>query len=270
MSKITERLKHNRIENGYCVICGEYGKLTKDHVPPKGSVIITRREQRTICEAMNGDETIIGIKTNLSSTFKTICTKCNSLYLGSGDGEIKNVTTTFTNAISNYFRNTNSIYTYIKVPFDSLRFTRSIIGHILAASSVEECSKPIVDSPYFTPLRKFVLHESETYQDTHEMYYWFYPKDTHISAKFLSFMNEGAVVICSVLHFFPISILITLKPQSIYPKHASKLRLSDMYLHFNMTSANIETASFPFMNLKGNQMMLLNNGYTCISYPIKN
>ncbi len=40
MTKISERWKHNGITEGYCNICGKYGLLTKDHVPPKCAITL--------------------------------------------------------------------------------------------------------------------------------------------------------------------------------------------------------------------------------------
>ncbi len=33
MKFVSERIDHVKIANGYCVICGNFGKLKKDHVP---------------------------------------------------------------------------------------------------------------------------------------------------------------------------------------------------------------------------------------------
>ncbi|ELA8351611.1 hypothetical protein R7D97_24385 [Vibrio sp. Vb5031] len=48
--KISERINHSRIVQGYCLICGEYGRLSIDHVPPQGAVTITKVEQIHISE----------------------------------------------------------------------------------------------------------------------------------------------------------------------------------------------------------------------------
>ncbi len=46
------------------------------------------------------------------------------------------------------------------------------------------------------------------------------------------------------------------------------LDLEDKFLTFNMTSINYEYTTFPFVNLKRNQMYAISNGHTCVSYPI--
>ncbi|MCW1973371.1 UNVERIFIED_ORG: hypothetical protein FHW05_002219 [Pantoea agglomerans] len=35
---ISERMKHVRIEQGHCLIFGQFGKLSKDHVPLKSAI----------------------------------------------------------------------------------------------------------------------------------------------------------------------------------------------------------------------------------------
>ncbi len=67
---ISERIKHTRIKDGYCLICGEFGKLSQDHVPPKGSITIEPIEQRHITELMNGEPPKLkGVKANHGSVF---------------------------------------------------------------------------------------------------------------------------------------------------------------------------------------------------------
>lgn len=269
--RITDRINYNRILNGYCLICKQYGKLTKDHVPPKGSVTITKREQRTISESHPDNfDNVKGLPTFRASTFKTICRDCNSTLLSQFDSEICTVTKSITSKVKDYFILANQIYPYIEVPFDAKKFTRGMIGHILSASSIKACLNPISENHLFSPLRDYVSGKVTTFEDTHDIYYWFYPHATHISAQGLAFFNEGHICECLLLYFFPIAFLITLKGQGTFPAHALKLNLSDDKLRFNMSLNNIPFSSFPFIELKGNQMLLFNDEFTCISYPIKN
>ncbi|MEF6254157.1 hypothetical protein U9868_25135, partial [Escherichia coli] len=59
----------------------------------------------------------------------------------------------------------------------------------------------------------------------------------------------------------------TLKEQGTFPIHATEMTQYDQSLHFNMTTANIDYASFPFVGLKNNQFMMVISGHTCVSYP---
>ena len=73
----------NGAENGYCRICGKYGALTDDHVPPKscgnkGRTIFSIGENKLIIQ--NGFHC------------RTICSNCNNELLGCNlDKEYKRV-----------------------------------------------------------------------------------------------------------------------------------------------------------------------------------
>ena len=73
---ISERIRHVRIKEGYCLICGSYGELTMDHVPPKGAITVSKIEQKHIFEILGADNIKLkGIKSLNGSRFKTICAK---------------------------------------------------------------------------------------------------------------------------------------------------------------------------------------------------
>ncbi|HBO1015241.1 TPA: hypothetical protein L4E59_003195 [Pseudomonas aeruginosa] len=49
---LTERRHHTQLKEGYCLICGAFGPLSWDHVPPQGSITITKVEQAHLTEVM--------------------------------------------------------------------------------------------------------------------------------------------------------------------------------------------------------------------------
>jgi hypothetical protein len=53
-------------------------------------------------------------------------------------------------------------------------------------------------------------------------------------------------VVCT----FPIAFLITCKDEGTYPAHASKLKVDDKKLYFNMTQGNLDYVAFPSHHLK--------------------
>lgn len=269
LPKISERIRHVRIEEGYCLICGQFGKLSKDHFPPQSAITLTPMLQKTITEWW-GNDNVRPIDAISGTVFKTICKQCNNKVLGSRDHYISEVTKNFTDQLKLYVTHANALSNYIKVPFNSVEFTRAMIGHLIAASSVEECKEPLVDTPFFTPLRKYVLRETENFEDTHDLYYWFYPKRAQITARHILFHNNGHNCYCSTIHFFPISFLVTFKGEGTFPAQATKLELKDRNLHFNVSMGNSDYVSFPFAPLKGNTLVLFNSGHTCVSYPALN
>ncbi|KJF93398.1 metal-binding protein [Photobacterium angustum] len=271
MGRPSERHYHTKIKDGYCVICGEFGRLSQDHVPPKGAITITKVEQKHIMEAMGANaNSIDGVRSPNGSKFKTICKKCNNERLGANDGEVARVHKELTAKIKTYFDTLASPYPIISVHLDSLKYVRAMIGHILAATSVDECKQPLQESPYFRPLEMFVLGDDGALDDTHDIYYWFYPHNRHLSAKYVQMYNKGHSTGLSLLSFFPIAFLVTPKGQGIYPAQANKLKIGDDRLYLNLSSVNVEFAEFPFSTLRGDQFRMCASKQTIISYPIKN
>lgn len=266
---ITARIKHTRIKEGYCLICGEFGKLSQDHVPPKGSITIEPVEQRHITELMSGEPTKLkGVRANHGSTFRTICSKCNNNALGANDDEIARVYAELTEKIrTNFYRYDGSPNT-IRVKLDALKYTRAMIGHILAATSVIECKEPPVETPYFSPLQRFVLGDDTAIESTHDIFYWFYPHRRHLSARIVGFYNEGVHCMMSLLSFFPIAFLITEKGKGSGPAQARKLNLSDDELIVNLSLNNEKYIEFPFCAFEGNRFMGLSDCQCVMSYPI--
>lgn len=266
---ISKRFLHTKITTGYCLICGNYRRLSPDHVPPKGSITITKIEQRHIAEMMGVNASKIkGVPSPNGSKFKTICHSCNNTHLGENDTEIARVCKSLTASIQKYFRYADSPYTIVKENVDAIKYARAMIGHILSATSVKECKKEPEPSPYFDPLKSFVLGNDSAIQESHDIYYWYYPFNKHISAKCIGFYNNGNTAIVSLLSFFPISFMVTKKGEGIYPAHANKLLLTDKQLRLDLSSKGYEVSEFPFHGLQGNQMMALTDYQTIISYPV--
>ncbi|MCK7252855.1 chaperonin [Enterobacter roggenkampii] len=267
MTKISERWKHNGITKGYCNICGKFDLLTKDHVPPKCAITLGPVLQKTVSEFFNTREPVKPLNAKNGSYFRTICSNCNNFVLGGFDKEIEKVTKDIKEKLNQYMTGFKTS-PFINVPFESIPFTKAMIGHILSATSVEDCKKEPTESPFYSPLKDYVLGKTSSYEDSHDIYYWFYPHRMHISAQSVAFMNDGHIAFICALHFFPIGFIITKKNEGTYPAHSTKLNINDKFLTFNMTSVNYEYTTFPFVRLKNNQMYAMSNGHTCVSYPI--
>lgn len=267
---ISKRIQHARIKEGYCLICGDFGTLSKDHVPPQGSIQITKTEQKHITEIM-GDESnsLKGVKANNGSIFKTICTTCNNEILGENDSEISRLYKELTTLIRSHFHGPLVTPTMLSVEIDAIKYARAMIGHILAATSVSECHNEPVDAPYFKPLQDFVLGDADAINDTHDIYYWFYPHKKHLSAKMVGFHNEGNMTLLSLLSFFPVGFLVTEKGKGTYPAHARKLSLHDKKMHLSLSMHNAKYADFPFVELTGNSFYVLTDYQCIVSYPVK-
>lgn len=268
--KISERINHSRIVTGYCLICGEYGRLSIDHVPPQSAVTITKIEQIHISEVAGYQSAKIkAVPSKNGSKFRTICHQCNSERLGANDTEVARVHRELTKKICNYFSEPFNPYSVISIEIDPIKYARAMIGHILSATSVEECKDESASSPYFDPLKRFVLGDDTALSESHDIHYWFYPSDRHISAKMVGFFNEGHTCPLSILSFYPIAFLVTPKDKGIYPYQAKSFDLTSNRLYLDVSSYNINYADFPFAKLKGNSMLTFTDFQTILSYPVR-
>src|SRR5690554_4141941 len=149
---ISKRFEHTRISAGFCLVCGKHGKLSWDHVPPKGAIAITKVEQRHITEMMGTNaKKIRGVSSSNGSKFRTICHHCNNYHIGSNDQEVARVFNSLSKKAKDHFKNANNPYNFISESVDSVRFARAMIGHILAATTTQECLQKPVETPYFKP-----------------------------------------------------------------------------------------------------------------------
>ncbi|MBL1267467.1 MAG: hypothetical protein COA87_006900 [Halomonas sp.] len=270
---ISERLKHTgkHINEGYCVICGEFGKLYVDHVPPKGSINVTRVEQHHVMEVF-GARSIkkpSGAFSANGSKFKTLCRKCNSERLGGFDGEIKKVYHSVSNQASSYFLTGVNPYPKATVDLSAERFLRAMVGHVLSATTVTECLTPQGRATYFDPLKSFVINGGNDVQNTHRFFCWFYPYERHISAKLVGWRGDKGISLVSLLAFYPLAFLIVSKESAVAPAHATEIKVQDKDLSVTLSLHNLDYVTFPFVPLKGNNMMLLSDHLCITSSPIK-
>lgn len=266
---ISKRFEHTKITEGYCLICGSYGRLSQDHVPPKGAITITKIEQRHVTEVMGvGASKVKGVLSPNGSKFKTVCHDCNNRHLGGNDTEVAQVCRSLTTKIKDYFVYADHPFSTIRTDVNAKKFARAMIGHILAATSVSECKEAPAESPYINPLKGFVMGDDSAINSTHDIYYWFYPYNKHVSAKCVAFRNEGHLALISILSFFPISFMVTKKNEGTYPAHSRQLTLNDNELILDLSSSGYPFSEFPFHGLEGDQIMLLADHQAIVSYPI--
>lgn len=267
---LSERSKHTKITTGHCLICGTYGTLSQDHVPPQGSITVTAVEQVHLTEAFDLQlPKMKGVRSPNGSKFRTICRNCNMTSLGQNDGEIAEVCKSLTRKINYFFKYANSPVSSVHTPVNALKYARAMVGHVLSATSVTECVKPGQPTPYFDPLKKFVLGDDHAMSDTHDIFYWFFPHKYHQSIKLFSVKNGHNMCCMSLLSFFPLAFLVTEKDKGIYPVGAVKLELTDQSLFLDLSGRNVQFSSFPAVELQGDQMVALTAQMSIVSYPIK-
>jgi hypothetical protein len=259
----------SRLWFGHCQICGEYGKLTKDHVPPKGAIQLTKIEQKLMSEVYDSDKQVKGIKSNSGSYFQTICKTCNSVHIGTNDGEVSKVFKKLHDLIFEHIRSPFSYSNTVSVDVDARKFLRAMIGHVLSATNAHLCKDPINMEAPDQKLRDFVLGDDSALDDNYDIYYWYYPYRRHISARHVGSYNKGHNTVVDCLHFFPMALLVTKKNEGTYPTQARKLKLTDRRIDLGISARNLEYAQFPFGNLADDQFRVSSDQLCITSMPLK-
>jgi len=268
-TKISARFEHTKIISGYCQICGEFKKLTADHVPPKGSIVLSAVEQKTIMEYA-GKTKVKGVKGRRGSVFKTICQKCNS-YLGVFDMEIKRVSQSVGDKIRLHFTHAVNPFNYITERINTNHYLRGFIGHMLASTSVKSCLTPLAETEFYQPLRDFVLGRINSIDDTHDVYYWFYPNRFNVSGNGFGIgqFGGGDAIIGAALYFYPVAIFVGSKgrdnPQLSYRQRLTK---DDSKIFVDLSYGIFKQSVFPFMGLEGASMLLFSDAYITVSYSV--
>ena len=255
---------------GFCLICGEHGTLSKDHVPPKGAITLGKVEQKLMTEVFGAqvDPTVKGIKGNNGSTFRTICNDCNNNHVGGvNDQEVARVYGQINSSLYALASTGMHLTAPLRVNVNAERFLRAMVGHVLSATTNKRCKYPVNTEDKLQPLRSFVLGKNNNIEETHSFYYWFYPFKRHISALGVGVYNEGKYSVVSCLHFSPMAFLIVPKGEGIYPAQAQPISIDTKELILDISDWNLEYATFPFYDLEGNQLIAVDEHSCVTSFP---
>ncbi len=177
---------------GPCNICGEFGKLTDDHVPPK-SVLKPLSPSGTVqpVDMVNLTDFITTTPRTAPSRrhspdgvkFRSLCGTCNSQLLG---GEYDPAWASFVKTTLSIVRNQRPLPEVIYVEAEPNRVARSVVGHILAADVAGPCDAPVIQQ-----LADYFLCPAKGFPANLRLYYWLYPFNDQLV------INGGAGIITS-------------------------------------------------------------------------
>ena len=190
-------------KKGICNICGEYGVLTEDHTPPKGSVRIKQVEMNHIVKLLSAERA--GSRGRVSQNgvkFRTLCSDCNSGLLGANYDVAFNE---FANKASMYLTSKIELPNIMYISGKPQKIARALFGH-MAAIGVDRYKK----GPHTEELRNWFQNENQHLPNYLNIYYWVYPYNTQILVRDGALRNlrlaESAVI--WLMKFYPIAFLI--------------------------------------------------------------
>jgi hypothetical protein len=190
---------------GNCNICGSYGKLAEDHIPPKG--VLKPRQ----VEIINFTDMLAVPRPTASSRFsqdgvkyRTLCSECNNLRLGTNydPALIKLANETKAFLASRLYLPSSTI-----VQAKSGRVVRSVVGHLLAHGVEQHRTGSAIEE-----LTDYFLDENAIFPKNVRLYHWIYPYNDQIILKGFSISMHfwESFGVCMLLKFFPFSFLFVI------------------------------------------------------------
>lgn len=189
---------------GHCNICGDYGDLTEDHVPPKGSITITSVEMHHILNALHIKKPKVKGKISQNGVkFRTLCSRCNNQLLGAiYDKEF----ISFSGKVGKILKSPLLLPRRMPFMVKPQQLMRAVIGHSLAFGVQRVAMGPFEEAcaAYFLDLEKPLPPQVN-------IYYWAYPytRQVLIRDAVLSDIRIQGQVLFKVLKTYPVSYMLT-------------------------------------------------------------
>lgn len=279
MGKYTENLKERILtrgsKEGYCVICGEWGPLSRDHVPPKGCNNLSDAEIRFLHPPQGIERKPVTSQGGV--TYRTLCGACNSGRLGA---EYDPALIEFSNAITNRSlvarERRLALPQFVQHYIKPQRIARAIVGHVIAALAVDESKDGLRSDPMTDKMRHYFLNQDAPLPEQIEIYFWLYPERKQIVVKHMGKMvqvEDGSndIIKGHIIKFLPFGFWLTYDSPSMKARNIhnlikqSSLGIDDLEL-VSLNIYDVPPLNFPEAP-EGNQLMMYNSNYGTQSKP---
>ena len=220
-NRATRRLKRAQEQvllrgprEGHCVLCGVFGKLTRDHVPPRGCGNASDMVLRTLVDVAGPDACGPAAISQGGAHFRTICETCNTRLLGAEyDPELAKMCTVVSGCARAAYESRLILPENVLVWVRPQRAARAVVGHALAANAVREVIQPPVDAPFPDALRQYFLDPAKPLPEKVDIYFWVYPSRRQVIVKgaakaSLASLARGRFLLGDIIKFFPFGFWI--------------------------------------------------------------
>ncbi|WDD30143.1 hypothetical protein PQG02_00380 (plasmid) [Nostoc sp. UHCC 0926] len=268
-------------KNGKCNICGTHGKLTDDHVPPKGSINPSKVRIITLSQTIkkSPEETIDSKISRFSQNglkFLSLCSKCNNYLLGTKFDQSLN---DLSHKVARILHPSNRLILPKKIDIEiqPQRLARAVIGHLLAAEIRDDMNKPPRTAPMVDAMRHYFLDETLNLPNDLKLYFW--PYTERYQAVFrgiaIAITSNGHCIAGDFLKFLPVAFWLTYKAPTEFMDKIKHLEIS-------FSQCNIDTCNTVSLYTKkqdifrsnwpevpdDDQILVLNDGMCLITDPI--
>lgn len=200
--------KIRREQSGRCNLCRNEGRLSWDHVPPKGGIDLTAVEIRNVLETLTNKpgEGRYRISQN-GIKYRTICKACNE-WLGQ---EYDPVLNQFARDVAKFLRSNLELPNIAKIRTTPHRLIRGLLGHLLAAKA--EYDEVVLDET----VRDFIFNPDAKVPENISIFYWIYPFPIQVVLRDVAMPavrgDYSEFIFCHLLKYFPVAYLVGNKPQ---------------------------------------------------------
>nr|WP_321298310.1 hypothetical protein [uncultured Sphaerochaeta sp.] len=192
-------------KQGYCRICGNFRKLTADHIPPES--------------CFNSTPVYVNLpysaRIEKGLKIKSICAECNSTLLGGMyDKELKMFISQIRSHYLAYSSSEGATFHRGKIFIDKVKVLRGLLGHILACYGTQDELKLQIDlneDSYTNRMRKFVRGEDNNFYQEIRVLFWIHPYDSiRIVPSFTmaTIDNPNSIFGGTQISFYPLGFLI--------------------------------------------------------------
>lgn len=195
---------------GQCNICGTLGRLTDDHIPPKGVPRVSTMRMHQLFRVL-GDGIVppSGRHAQGGVQFRTLCTTCNSERLGlQYDPELIQLTSTVDHFLC-ALKAELVVPSFTFIRMKPQRVLRSVVGHAMAGA-LERLS----DGDWDQQLVEYFLNPGLPFPTSARVHYWIYPFGHQLiirDAAYLSLLESDKTknpTLFMCLKFYPFAFLI--------------------------------------------------------------
>lgn len=196
------RMETRGPERGICNICGEMGKLTEDHIPPKGVPRVGQVYLSNLVESLGAEKAGKGSRLFQNGVkYRSICRVCNGDLLGAAyDPHL----ISFCRAVETTFR--ERLYLPQDFEVKQNRLFRSVIGHLLAHGVGLHRTGPFPSSK-----TDYFLDPKMSFPSDLRLYCWVYPYQRQVISRWMASIFDtrysGESFIFSIAKFFPVAWL---------------------------------------------------------------
>jgi len=188
---------------GQCNVCGDYGRLTEDHTPPKGCQKPTQVELRHLVTLLSDEpDKAKGRFSQNGVKYRTLCHRCNNTLLGT---KYDPAFISFVNSVGGLLKSSLHLPSVVTIKGQPQAILRALVGHISAQGVDRYLKGPLTDA-----IKDYFLDTSKPLPEGVKVFYWAYPYRPHIMFRDAAYLDiaSGSVFGIWMLKFFPIAFLV--------------------------------------------------------------